>query len=95
MKQININSLVKIELTPYGEYILLKHFVRTISLNKAISNLRFEDVYPIQDHKIQMELWRVMEIFGPFLHQGADKIPMKNLMIYVRDEDVKEVKDHE
>ena len=90
MKQINLNAEVTIELTDLGEKILHEEFNEITKNSQILKNTDFEDVYKIKNGKIAMPLWRVMNTFGLYMNQGAPNYPIKNLMIYINDSDIKE-----
>jgi len=70
--QININSIVRVELTEYGNEILSKKMVTDYYSGR-------EKSYPgMKGNMLTTELWDIMRIFGDCLWMGNTYIPFKN-----------------
>jgi len=64
--EININDMVEIELTEYGESLLLnKNFISYSNYNQKTKVLR-------------EQLWVIMETFGEFFFNGGEQIIVNN-----------------
>ena len=86
MKTINLNSLVTVELTPLGHMLLQEEYKRVTAACPKL-NISYDKAYTIKDNKIELTLWRVMELFGQYLSMGRKEYPI-NLNIAIRDEDI-------
>ena len=90
MKQVHLNSLVKVKLTDLGVAILRHEFDESRMRCKSLRQIEFDSVYHINDGYIEMTLWEVMHKFGEYMGMGAQEYPIEDLLIYVKDEDIKE-----
>jgi NTP pyrophosphatase (non-canonical NTP hydrolase) len=62
---INVNDRVSVELTPDGQRVWFKHFEGFPNLQdqaKTVTAARYE---------LKVELWRLMEVFGPHIRMGG------------------------
>ena len=86
MKTINLNSLVTVELTSLGHTLLQEEYKRVTAACPELK-ISYDKAYMIKDNKIELTLWRVMELFGQYLSMGRKEYPI-NLNIAIRDEDI-------
>lgn len=74
MIQVNLNQKIEVDLTPYGEEILTKHYEKLAKKNDKIdartaiaSHHKFADKY-------DFALWEFMSIFGDTMYNGNNKV---------------------
>lgn len=92
MKGINLNSIIKVKLTPRGVDIFYHQYDE---LNK---NFLFRGTKPIElrmpeidkDGYTEFVLWKFMSIYGEHMVMGAPEV-INPLSIFVQDEDIDEV----
>ena len=89
MKSINLNSLIKVKLTPKGVDIF---YHQNDELNKRIKEYggkQLEPRMPKIDSEgyTEFQLWDFMHIYGEHMKMGLDTV-IKPLNIYIKDEDV-------
>lgn len=69
MKTLNINSIVRIKLTPYGLEVLKSRHKKLRSSYPSIGKLPELD----KDGYCEMQLWKIMNIFGEVMQDdGTD-----------------------
>jgi len=71
--KVNMNTLVKVELTYDGLLIMMR---KHTELNKLIEKNGGKKIpFPYKEDKegyITIELWKLFEIFGAYLYNGSD-----------------------
>jgi len=68
MVRININEIVLVQLTPHGTQIL-EGAGRTVFFQ------------PNRFGERRFQLWELMEIFGPHMHNGMNQIFVENTIV--------------
>lgn len=76
--EVNMNSMVRINLTSYGFNIVKNS-------NYAESILQY---HHIKDSIYEIELWLVMQIFGDILYMGNTEVPFvaNNIIIITKEQ---------
>jgi hypothetical protein len=78
MITINLNTIFEVELTKVGREIYVNHlndYAKNSSEYKKYYDAKIAELY--NNPHIQLELWHLMNIFGPHMYNGCD-IPFKN-----------------
>lgn len=93
MKELNVNSIIKVKLNDYGREVLCNNHNE---LNRWIVNrggqplnMRFPETDEHGYSKFQ--LWEFMNIFGECFTLTNAKLPIANLNFYIEDKDLHEV----
>lgn len=89
MKSINLNSIIKVKLTPKGVDIFYHQYDE---LNKRIKEY---GGLPLKPHMPQIDsegytefiLWKFINIYGEHMVMGIPEV-IKPLNIYIKDEDI-------
>lgn len=94
MKKLNLNSLVRVKLTDYGEYIYFHRFDECNKFIEKNGGAPLAPSYPEKDDNglVEFLLWEFIELYGPYIYMGAKNV-MVPLDIYVDDYDLVTVKD--
>ncbi len=82
MKSFNINNCVRIRLTPFGITILKIEHENAHSKVPFIGEFNPPDVD--EDGYCEMQLWKVMQVFGEYMHNGALNQPFE-MIIQIED----------
>lgn len=93
MKKLNLNSLVRVKLTDYGEYIYFHRFDERNKFIEKNGGTPLAPSYPEKDDNglTEFPLWKFIELYGPYIHMGAKNVIVP-LDIYVDDYDLVTVK---
>lgn len=91
MKQLNLNSIIKVKLTDYGKD---KFYHQYDALNTYISSVGgkiIEPRYPDVDENgySKFQLWDFMHVYGEHMRLGAPEV-IQPLNIYIDDKDLEE-----
>lgn len=94
MKKLNLNSLVRVKLTDYGEHIYFHRFDECNKFIEKNGGTPLAPSYPEKDENgfTEFLLWKFIELYGPYIHMGAKNVIVP-LDIYVDDYDLETVKD--
>lgn len=93
MKELNVNSTIKVKLNDYGREVLCHQHDE---LNRKIINLGgkpLEVRYPETDEHgySKFQLWDFMNIFGECFTMTNTRLPIANLSFYIDEKDLHEV----
>ena len=81
MKTLNINSYVKIKLTPFGIEKLKEEHENLRNKCASIGNITIAETLEIpevdEEGYSKMQLWKVMNIFGKYLYNGSINLPFE------------------
>lgn len=94
MKSINLNDIIKVKLTQKGVDIF---YHQHDELNKWLTAMK---ALPLKPHMpeidaegyTEFQLWKFMNIYGQHIEMGMDQV-IKPLNIYLKDEDVIDIKE--
>lgn len=84
MITISLNTLFIVELTRLGQELYLSYLNRISGYSKGskeyeeYSLAKGEELY--YNPHIQMELWKLMKIFGPHMYNGPEQIFKSNIL---------------
>jgi hypothetical protein len=73
--KININDYTRVRLTSHGEKILKKESGNGFNFN-----------YSTRTKILEIELWSIMEIFGPHIYHGSDQCFESNEITIIENE---------
>ena len=90
MKKININDYVKVKLTDSGKDIFYHQYDR---VNEQYGKELLKPYYPEEDSDgfVEIQLWQLMQIYGPYMFNVIGCVPFKRNDIYFDDEVLVEV----
>jgi hypothetical protein len=71
MKAINLNDLVLVRLTTKGEWAWKKFYI-DLGVNPPILETEFH--YGRDGGLFRIQLWHLMEVFGPHIHLGGEPL---------------------
>lgn len=85
MKKINLNDYVKVKLTDSGKDIFYHQYDQ---INEKYGKEVCTPYYPEEDSDgfIEIQLWRLMQIYGPAISMGMRYVPFGRNAIYFDDE---------
>lgn len=86
MKAFNLNYIIKVKLTDRGKDIYYHQHDR---LNKSYGRELIKPSYPRVDSEgfTEFQLWRFIEIYGPYMHMTSPMI-LEDNNIYINDDDL-------
>jgi len=79
----NINETVKVKITPFGHKILKEYHDNLMQKIPNTSTLerKYQEPPVDEDGYIAMQLWSVMQKFGPHIHLGMNEQPISTTII--------------
>ena len=89
MKQLNLNSIIKVKLTDRGKDIFYHQYDELNSRNIGVPPItpRFPDVD--SEGYSTFQLWDFMHVYGKHMMLGLPEV-IKPLNIYIQDEDLED-----
>ena len=92
MKKLNLNSIIKVKLTDYGKDIF---YHRHDDINASIVQRGWKPIEPcfprVDDEGFsKFQLWDFMNIYGDYFQLGLERVPIKDLSIYIDEQDLDE-----
>ena len=92
MKTLNLNSIIKFRLNDRGRDI---YYHQYDELNEMLIERGAKPIvptYPKEDENgfSSFQLWRFMNIYGPYMIMGAPEF-WKDMNIYIEDDELKDV----
>ena len=89
MKSINLNSIIKVKLTPKGVDIYYHYY------DEIGKKFNLEPLMPQidKDGYTKFQLWKFMDMYGDYFQMGRREYPIQDLRIYIEDQDLDEVKE--
>lgn len=89
MKSLNLNSIIKVKLTPKGVDIFYHYY------NEIGKKLNLEPLMPKidKDGYTEFPLWKFIDLYGKYFPMGIQEYPIQDLRIYIEDQDLDEVKE--
>lgn len=95
MKQLNLNTIVRVKLTDYGKDIFYHRYDK---LNEHIISGGGKGItprYPDVDEKgfSKFQLWDFMSLYGDYFLLGSNNMVIQPLNFYIEEDDLEEVKD--
>lgn len=93
MKKINLNSTIKVKLTPFGDDIYYHKHDDLIEFTKERGVKPLERTMPKKDEEgfTKFQLHDFMNTFGKYMTVGQKNV-IEDICIYMNDEDIEEVK---
>ena len=93
MKQLNLNSVIKVKLTDFGKDIFYHQYDE---LNQYITAHKGNPIEPrcpdVDENGLtKFQLWDFFKIYSDYLVLGSNKMPIEPLDIFIEDEDLEEV----
>ena len=93
MKKINLNSVIKVKLTPKGADIF---YHKHDELNKHLAtndSMFIKPRMPNIDENgyTKFQLWDFINIYGKYFKMGMNELPIQDLNIYIEDEDLEDI----
>lgn len=93
MKKVNLNSIVRVMLTDYGKDIF---YHRYDDINASIVQKGWKPIEPrfpkVDEYGFcKFQLWDFMNIYGDYFQLGSERMPIKDLCIYIDEQDLDEV----
>lgn len=73
-----------------GYDILEKEYEETIKDSQTLKDVTFQKAYNIQNGVLKMTLWKFMATFGQYFNMGQLEYPIKDLVFYIHESDVRE-----
>ena len=93
MQALNLNCIVKVKLTDYGKNIFYHKYDE---VNDTIAQRGWKPIEPrfpkVDDEGFsKFQLWDFINIYGEYFQLGSDRMPIKDLCIYIDENDLDEV----
>lgn len=93
MQALNLNCIVKVKLTDYGKDIFYHKYDE---VNEGIAQRGWKPIEPhfpkVDDEGFsKFQLWDFINIYGDYFQLGSDRMPIKDLCIYIDENDLNEV----
>jgi len=77
MPRMNLNDCVSFQLTTYGEAVYRKHWEKLLG---KYDHMEAPSLTILENGLVEMQLWEVAHIFGPYLYNGANQIFETNIL---------------
>ena len=92
MKQLNLNSVIKVKLTDYGKDIFYHQYDYVNQYITAHKGKAIEPRYPDVDENgfTKFQLWDFFQIYNDYLVLGSNKMPIEPLSIFIEERDLEE-----
>lgn len=92
LKKLNLNSIIKIKLTPHGAEIYYNQHDELIKYLKSKGLDAFEKRMPQidKDGYTKMQLWCFIQLYGDHIGMGFQDV-VKDCAIYIDESDIEEV----
>lgn len=93
MKSLNLNSIIKVKLTPKGTDIFYHQYDKFNEKFNLSDNLQLKPLMPPidKDGYTEFQLWRFIDLYGNHFKMGTQEQPIQDLNIYIEDKDLEEV----
>lgn len=96
LKKLNLNSIIKIKLTPHGAEIYYNQNEELIEIikEKGLKPYPIEKRMPEIDKNgyTKMQLWCFIQLYGDHIGMGFQDV-VKDCAIYIDESDIEEVKE--
>lgn len=79
----NINDMIKVKLTEYGNSILEKDIANISGMLKNFNYPEYSPYHTDEDGYTEFTLWHFMRIFGSYFYNGCSQIIEHNEIIFV------------
>lgn len=79
----NINDMIKVRLTEYGNSILEKDIANISGMLKNFNYPEYSPYHINEDGYVEFKLWDFMRIFGRYFYNGCSQIIENNEIIFI------------
>lgn len=86
MKSLNLNSIIKVKLTPKGVDIYYHQYDEFNKLEPLMPQID-------KDGYTKFQLWKFIDLYGKYFQNGMIEYPIQDLRIYIKEQDLDEVKE--
>lgn len=93
MKSLNLNSIIKVKLTPKGTDIYYHQYDEFNKQHKLTGVSYLSPLMPKidKDGYTEFSLWKFINLYGKYFQMGMREYPIQDLRIYIEDQDLDEV----